>query len=141
MVRNRPISGWILIVVGVLISSYSQIVIRTVENVQVLAMQLFTYIGLLLLFVGVVKVIYKSFKEGFLRNILKKEKQIAEKLSGIDEIEHSKRNFKVNASSSYNNSSQNHNSNNPNIIFCQSCGAKSYSTSNFCHVCGSRLQK
>lgn len=114
------IPGIAYVVIGAFVTIYSQAVMRMTKE-QGTGMQIFFYVGLVLLVVGGIKVALKY---------LKKEKKPVHKVEHVTpETKEMKAPHHIAAHSK----PQHH------IIHCTKCGTKNYSTSNFCHKCGQAL--
>ena len=103
------IPGWIYIIIGVAIAIYSKLLVK--ETGANPFLNIFFYIGVAFIAVGLVKTIFKRSK---------KDKPVNEPHTPVQ---------------------QKQTQNTPGIVYCNRCGAKHYSNSNFCHLCGSRLPK
>ncbi|MFP4119377.1 MAG: zinc-ribbon domain-containing protein [Candidatus Woesearchaeota archaeon] len=129
MARRKPLPYWVFLLVGALISGYAWFIKRSVERVNAEAMQLFIYVGLGFLVLGLLKLLMK-----WLKNYSTKEKQFAEQLGGVDEINRDEA-----ALLKKKQGRQQGQNAPPRVILCPKCRTKNYSTSNFCHMCGYRL--
>ncbi|MGM5480851.1 MAG: hypothetical protein ACQESE_00405 [Nanobdellota archaeon] len=156
MVRRKPIPAWIFFFIGILISGYSWFVKNRTETANAEAMQLFIYIGLGFIAIGVLKLLFLYIKKA----ISPKEKKLAERLGGVDEIDKDeaalreekrqrlleKRKKQSQTASRAQGSANNHGSpqntaqSTPRIILCPQCQTKNYNTSNYCHMCGYQLK-
>jgi hypothetical protein len=122
--KRTPLSYWAFLIPGlfiVLVSALS-LIFNSTNNP---AMKLFLYIGILFLIIGIIKFLVKNYNKGALA---KSEEKFASRLSGMPQknlISSSSLNEKFNKS--------------PVVLTCSRCGAKNYSSSNFCHMCGKKL--
>lgn len=104
----------VFLVAGLLVTSISLVTLNQGTAASPEAMQLFAGIGGLFFLIGLAKFIAKKIKD-----ISAGEKELENKIAGINMQRPQAK--KV-------------------VISCPRCGAKNYSTSNFCHMCGLRLQ-
>lgn len=140
MHKEKPLSPWVYIIIGGIIAGFSWFIRIATQTAHPEAMKLFTFIGGLFFFIGLLKLGWKKFKES---RAGKKEEAFATKLSGLPEnlqqnrwVQEQNERMKINPT--YKN--QNSNNKTPAIILCPRCESKNYSTSNYCHICGQRLK-
>jgi membrane protein implicated in regulation of membrane protease activity len=114
------IPGWIYIIIGVAIAIYSKLLVK--ETGANPFLNIFFYIGVAFIAVGLVKTIFKRSK---------KDKPVNEPHTPVQQKQTQQQKPVV----------QQQTQNTPGIVYCNRCGAKHYSNSNFCHLCGSRLPK
>ena len=118
--KSQPLPYWIFLVAGGLIAGYAGfIVLQGAENAN--AMNLFLYIGLAFILVGLIKLIFA----------LTSKKSLTDEITQIPQI--NKQEQKINKYY-----------NNPNtqqqFIYCSKCGARSFASATFCSRCGARLR-
>ena len=119
--KRTPLSYWAFLIPGLLLIIVSSIVliINFEDNP---AMRLFLYIGIFFLIIGIIKFLIKKYNKG---SLIKAEEKFASRLAQIPD-KPSKPQLHSEKKS-------------PAIINCSRCGAKNYSSSNFCHMCGKKL--
>ncbi|MBU0667032.1 MAG: zinc-ribbon domain-containing protein [Nanoarchaeota archaeon] len=117
------IPGVAYIIVGIIISVYSKLMVSKTGKDPFL--DIFFYIGAFFVFVGVVKIIFARSK---------KEKPI-NKFDSLQSMP-----LKKQTTPKQTTPIKPTQQTSQNVLFCPRCGAKHYSTSNFCHLCGSRLR-
>lgn len=110
MAGRSSIHYGVFLVAGLLVTSISLVTLSQGTAVSEEAMQIFAGIGAIFLAIGVGKFVVKK-----IRDIKKNEKQLENKIAGV----------KIQQKT---------------VISCPRCGTSNYSTSNFCHMCGARLQ-
>ncbi|MFA6072964.1 MAG: hypothetical protein WC758_02545 [Candidatus Woesearchaeota archaeon] len=129
------ISGWIFMAVGAAVSLFSRYVQKRGGD----GLGLFFWVGVIMIGIGVFKIITKFILRD--NNKLKEEKDkkkfdnplqrfgLNKDLQGVNSgnalQEQQKVASEIQAKS---------------ILVCNKCGTKHYSTSNFCHICGSKLR-
>ncbi len=116
--KRSSLSEWTLLIPGLLFVIISQILLRTNTTTYPSAMKLFFYIGLIFIAIGGFKLFRKS-------------------RLGADEENFASRLAQPNTKKSR--SQQKPKTIQPQILNCSRCGAKNYSSSNFCHMCGKKL--
>lgn len=110
--KRSSLSEWALLIPGLLFTIISQVLLLTNTTQYPSAMKLFFYIGLLFIAIGGFKLFRKS-------RLGADENNFASKLAQPKTQPATKTQ--------------------PHIIACSRCGAKNYSSSNFCHMCGKKL--
>lgn len=166
MARRKRLSFWVFLIAGILIAGYSWIVRASLDtaNEEAMTFLSFFYVGLVFIVIGLLKLLFKRSSSAG-----KGEKQFAERLGGVDKIDKTeaellkekREKLKANSGDHFGNvksrkksgsqgdgsqqqqaqeQSPRQDSQQPHIIFCPNCGAKNYSTSNFCHMCGNSLK-
>lgn len=162
--KSRPLPFWMFFISGISIIIYSQFVIHSYPDSNKPAMTLFTYIGIFLLLIGLIKYIFSWLS--------KEEKGISNKLSGVDNIDkeeerlankynkmYDENNYKPkinrnvdefkkvqNNNSIFDANINNINSNNINEtnkiehIYCSKCGQRCFKGDAFCSRCGNQLR-
>ncbi|MGM5480092.1 MAG: hypothetical protein ACQESC_01395 [Nanobdellota archaeon] len=144
MARRKPLPFWTFLVVGILISGYALIIRLTSDSVNENAMELFIYIGLFFMLLGGVKWLMRWLKKDSLS-----EKKLAERIGGVDTIDKDEsallkekraRLQQKRQQSAPNKGNSQNNATTPRIILCSKCQTKNFSTSNYCHMCGSSLK-
>ena len=179
--KSKPLPTWSFLLVGILMILYAQF-IKTRENVPKEAMNIFTFIGIVFLVIGVAKLLFKLYKAKFQTS----ETRAAKKVVGLD-VDAEERRMKEDINREYAHgrnpsidyekrqaNSRNADRGNaetregrrhaakthpqPNnirnkkldesgqqvggpqtIVYCPSCRARNYNTSQFCHMCGGSL--
>ncbi len=109
MKPKKRVSPWLGIALGGMIAAYAGFINKHIGGS--LGIQLFIYVGLLMIAIGTGRIIYKWWNE----RGKQEEEQIAEKIAHVPNDA-------------------------PRIIYCPRCHAKNYSTSNYCHMCGMKLR-
>ena len=122
MVSRKPLPYWLFLVLGGLVTGYS-LFVRQTSAVNYEAMTLFAYVGGLFILLGLIKLLAR-----YLKSLSSKEKDLANRLGGVDKINRQEQQI------------QHPSKNRPTVINCSYCGTKNYSTSNFCHMCGTRIK-
>jgi hypothetical protein len=117
--RNKPLSPWVLIVIGAVISSYAAF-IREKSPDASSSMILFVYVGGVIALFGLIRLLIRVLSSS---TLAKSEEKFAESFTHVP-----------------NQPAQNNNNQGPVIIYCPKCGTKNYNTSNFCHICGFKLR-
>lgn len=132
----------------------SKILLLRDDTLHTSAMKLFSWIGILFVLIGLVKLFIKLNKNGF----FKAEQRVAEKLSGSELVSSSleernkarkleqqqlerQRLDQQRKGRLKNNQNLAEQDRKPSIVICPVCKTRNYSTSNFCHICGQRLKK
>jgi hypothetical protein len=128
MEGRRPLHYGIFLAAGGLMVIVSGVSLLFSKSVNQTSMKLFLGIGSLFLLVGIIKLIMKKISQ-----VSDNEKKFRKKMSGVGEIDREERKM-AGKSKSQNIQTSN------NIITCPRCGGKSYSSSNYCHMCGLRLK-
>jgi hypothetical protein len=137
--KQKPIHYAVYLVIGLIMATLSKIILIQGKTDHVPAMQLFFYIGLGFTAIGLIKFLIQYYKKGGFK---KAEEKIAENLAGKDaqvlgqdartreRYEQQLQQRRINTQGRQQ----------PQIIRCPVCGAKNYSTSNYCHMCGAKLK-
>jgi ABC-type nickel/cobalt efflux system permease component RcnA len=115
------------LVIGAGISAYSKFVARTTGDN--LVMDIFFYIGLLLVAIGIIKFIFKGL------NRKSKEPPKEHKHHEVHPAAQKEEAPTHHQEAAHQHQQAHHHT----IIYCSGCGTKNYSTSNFCHKCGKAL--
>ena len=158
MAKTGSIPAWVYIIAGAGIAFFSKFV---QSRTDINSLQLFFYIGLVFILIGLIKIIFKAGK--------KKEKALKaqphhtayhethHKPKGLFKTEHQHHQTAHNSHAHHihrthdsqhqpkhhihkTNQHQTH-PQHPSIIVCQSCGTRHYSYANFCMKCGVRIKK
>ena len=135
--KEKPIHYAVFVVIGVVMFGLSKVVLMKGTTEHSSAMNLFMYLGLVALGIGLIKFLISFYKKG---GFAKAEKSMAESLAGKDasamgrdsrqraryeqEIERRKQ----------------PSAKTPSVIVCPVCKTKNYSSSNYCHMCGQKLK-
>ena len=109
-----PPLAWVII--GVIMAGYAWLTLHKTNNES---MNLFIYIGILFVILGVIK---------YLLSLRKKPSKKTSSHHEAHQVHHPAQTH------------QQHHIHHK-IIICPVCGAKNYSTSNYCHMCGAKLPK
>jgi ABC-type transport system involved in cytochrome bd biosynthesis fused ATPase/permease subunit len=151
--KRTPLSEWAFLIPGGLIVLITSILLIGKLSEHPNAMKLFLYIGILFVGIGVFKFLKKNYNKDKLKN---SEEKFASQLAGFPQQKnnyernknttHNKKNEYINQNKIAKNISQEKKVNiseqntAPKVIACTRCGAKNYSSSNFCHMCGKKLE-
>jgi hypothetical protein len=149
---SRPLPFWMFFISGLAIVIYSQFIILKMPDANKPAMTLFTYIGLGLFVIGVIKLLYSI--------ISNKESKFSKKISGVDKIDNEEKKLLEKYADMYDNKPKsnvlNNNqinrvanntvlqSNNSNtkmdFVYCSKCGQRCFKGDTFCSKCGNQLR-
>ncbi len=162
------IPGWVYLIVGIIVSGFSGYVYYYVpkpDGSPNMAMAFFFFIGIIFIVVGVFKIMFKKItkrheeiaehnmriKEKSPQIIESKPNKVEEKIKSMQQpqenppqstpkhhhLEHSNRWYQSHPYKGPHN--QKIQSQQYTIVSCPKCSAKNHSTSNFCHVCGTKI--
>lgn len=135
--KEKPIHYAVFVVIGLIMFGMSKLILMKGTTEHPEAMNLFMYLGLIFLGVGLIKFLISFYKKG---GFAKAEKKMAESLAGKDAKELG-RDSKERARYEQEIERRRQPSNkSPSVIICPMCKTRNYSTSNYCHMCGQKLK-
>ena len=136
MQGQKPLHYGIFLASGGIISIISAYILLFTNSPTKNSIRLFLYIGGLFMFIGLIKLAILKFKQ-----FKNKEEKFSEHLAGIDSIEKREKEIKNKFSNNQTTKQNNVGSKSPNkIITCPRCQTLNYISSNYCHMCGTRLK-
>jgi len=137
--KQKPIHYLVFLIIGGVMATISKIILLQKNSEHEAAMNLFFYIGIIFLITGLIKLLVKKYKEG---SFSKTETKIAENLAGQDAIvlgKDSRTRARYEQRIQERKIVNQGKNEKPQIITCPVCKTKNYSTSNYCHMCGAKL--